>query len=95
MSGTAGADVSGLNAKAPDELRQAGVDKYLATSESTRSACGVWIKHAMNPRYAPDAGHASGVRTDGPVCIAGTPYSVFAREGDPKKLTARAASAPG
>jgi hypothetical protein len=84
--GNAGADVSGLNAAALDELRQAGVDKYLGTSESTRSEHGVWIKHAFNPRFAPDAGYASGVRADGPVCIAGAPYSVFTREGDRKKL---------
>ena len=94
VSGTAGADVSGLNAEALAELRAAGVDKYLGTSESTRSEHGVWTKHAFNPRYASDAGYGSGVRADGPVCIAGTPYSVFTREGtgsskplDPSGLT--------
>lgn len=85
-AGTAAAEVPGLNAKALGELRKAKVDKYLGTAVSTQSEHGVWIKHAFNPRYVPDAGYASGVRADGPVCIAGTPYSVYTREGDPKKL---------
>lgn len=39
-AGTATAEVPGLNAGAIDELRQAGVDKYLGASESTRSEYG-------------------------------------------------------
>ena len=35
-SGTALADVSGLNADAMAELQDAGVDKYLGTSQSVR-----------------------------------------------------------
>jgi hypothetical protein len=85
-SGTASADVSGLNAKALDELRDAGVDKYLGTSVSAQSKHGDWTKHAFDPQYAPDPSYDSGVRADGPVCIAGTDYSVFTRKGDPKKL---------
>ena len=86
VSGTASADVSGLNARALDELRDAGVDKYLGTSVSAQSKHGDWTKHAFDPQYAPDPSYDSGVRADGPVCIAGTDYSVFTRKGDPKKL---------
>jgi len=74
LAGTALADVSGLNAGAMDELRSAGVDKYLGTSQSSSSAYGIWTKHDFDPA------------ADGPMCIAGSPYSVFTREGDPKKL---------
>ena len=84
--GTASADVSGLNAEALDELRDVGVDKYLGTSVSIQSTHGDWTKHAFDPQYALDPGYDSGVRADGPVCIAGTDYSVFTRKGDPKKL---------
>ena len=73
-SGTALADVSGLNADAMAELQDAGVDKYLGTSQSVASEHGVWTKHDFDPA------------NDGPVCIAGTDYSVFTRKGDPKKL---------
>ena len=85
-SGTALADVSGLNADAMAELQDAGVDKYLGTSQSVPSEHGVWTKHDFDPNYVPDETYPSGMRPDGPVCIAGTPYSVFTRQGDPKKL---------
>lgn len=85
-TGSALADVSGLNAKAMKELKAAGVDKYLGTSQSFASDYGVWTRHDFDPNYVPDATYPSGVRPDGPVCIAGTPYSVFTRQGDPKKL---------
>lgn len=85
-SGSALADVSGLNADALHELQAAGVDKYLGTSQSVASNYGVWTKHDFDPNYVPDATYPSGVRPDGPVCIAGAPYSVFTRKGDPKKL---------
>ena len=86
MGGNATADVSGLNADAIDELRDAGVEKYLGTSVSAESEHGVWTKHAFDPKYTPDDTYPSGFRPDGPVCIAGTDYSVFTREGNPKKL---------
>ena len=86
LGGNANADVSGLNADAIDELRDTGVDKYLGQSVSTQSEHGVWTKHAFDPLYTPDGTYPSGFRPDGPVCIAGTDYSVFTREGDPKKL---------
>ena len=85
-AGSALADESGLNAAAMDELRAAGVDKYLGTSQSVKSDYGVWTKHDFDPNYVPDATYPLGVRPDGPVCIAGSPYSVFTRKGDPKKL---------
>jgi hypothetical protein len=86
VGGNVNADVSGLNASAMDELRDADVDKYLGTSVSTGSDHGVWTEHAFNPNYTPDPTYPLGARPDGPVCIAGTEYSVFTREGDPKKL---------
>ena len=76
----------GLNRAAAKELRNAGVDKYLGTSESIKSQHGVWTRHDFDPKYTADATSPTGVRPDGPVCIAGTDYSVFTREGDPKKL---------
>ena len=79
-SGTALADESGLNADAMSELRAAGVDKYLGTSESEKSEYGLWTKHDFDPKYGLDG------RPDGPVCIAGKNYSVFTRQGHPKKL---------
>ncbi|MBU2677859.1 MAG: pectinacetylesterase family protein [Gammaproteobacteria bacterium] len=86
IGGHASADVSGLNADAIKELRDAGVDKYLGTSVSTKSEYGVWTKHDFDPKYALDDTYPSGVRPDGPVCIAGSDYSVFTRKGNPKKL---------
>jgi hypothetical protein len=89
LSLTAGsvlADVSGLNAKAMAELKDAGVDKYLGTSQSFDSDYGVWTRHDFDPQYVSDPTYPAGARPDGPVCIAGTPYSVFTRQGDPKKL---------
>ena len=85
-SGTALADTSGLNDNAMNELRAAGVDKYLGEFEATRSEHGVWTRHDFNPQYVPDPDAPLGVRPDGPVCIAGNDYSVFTREGNPKKL---------
>jgi hypothetical protein len=84
--GLALADESGLNADAMSELQAAGVDKYLGTSQSFPSDYGVWTRHDFDPNYVPDLTYPAGVRPDGPVCIAGTPYSVFTRQGDPKKL---------
>ncbi len=79
-------DEAGLNADAMAELQDAGVDKYLGTSQSVASEYGEWTRHDFNPNYVPDTSYPLGVRPDGPVCIAGTNYSVFTREGDRKKL---------
>ena len=65
---------NGLNRAAAQELRDAGVDKYLGMSQSSASDYGAWTKHDFSPE------------NDGPICIAGTPYSVFTRQGNPKKL---------
>ena len=85
-SSTTLADESGLNADALGELQDAGVDKYLGTAVATQSNHGVWTKHIFDPLYTPDDTYPSGLRPDGPACIAGTEYSVFTRKGDPKKL---------
>ncbi|WP_405230378.1 pectin acetylesterase-family hydrolase [Lentisalinibacter sediminis] len=86
VSGSALAAPSGLNDKAMDELQAAGVDKYLGTAESKASDYGVWTRHEFERKLVPDAEYAPGARADGPVCLTGTPYSVFTRQGDPKKL---------
>ena len=57
MAANVNADTSGLNAEATDELRDAGVDKYLGTSVSTTSEHDVWIEHAFDPLYTPDASY--------------------------------------
>ena len=77
LSGQALAAESGLNGDAWDELRAAGVDKYLGTSQSLASEYGVWTKHDFDPNYVMDGTYPSGMRPDGPVCIAGTPLSLI------------------
>jgi hypothetical protein len=67
----------GLSPQAWLELHDAGVDKYMgqftpATSEDVGDG---WTKHT----YDPDGGN-------GPICIAGTPFSAFTRAGNPAKL---------
>jgi hypothetical protein len=71
----------GLNSQAAHELREAGVDKYLGQFEPAVSADvgDGWTKHTFDPGYGP-AG------PEGPVCIAGTAYSVFTRPGKKNKL---------
>jgi hypothetical protein len=67
----------GLNPQATQELRDAGVDKYLgqfAPAVSAEVGDG-WTKHTFDP--------AGG---NGPICIAGTPFSAFTRPGNPSKL---------
>ncbi|MBW2541132.1 MAG: hypothetical protein JRF15_03500 [Deltaproteobacteria bacterium] len=81
-----GGERKGLSGNAFKELSDAGVDKYLETSSSVESDFGVWTKHTFDREFTPDASYPSGFRPDGPVCIAGTEYSVFTRAGDPKKL---------
>ncbi len=65
----------GLNLIAFAELSAAGVDKYLGefTPISSTDVGDGWTKHTFDP----DGG-------DGPICIAGTPFSVFTRAGNPK-----------
>lgn len=74
----AAAEPPGLSAEARDELAAAGVNKYLGqfAPVSSEDVGDGWVKHTFDP--------AGG---DGPICIAGTPYSVFTREGqNPSKL---------
>jgi hypothetical protein len=82
VSGTASAGQpnhpnKGLNAAAAAELSQAGVDKYLGQFSPIASidVGDGWTKHTFDP----DSGN-------GPICIAGTPYSVFTRQGSPSNL---------
>jgi hypothetical protein len=67
----------GLGLQGFRELHEAGVDKYLgqftpATSEDVGDG---WVKHTFDP----DDGN-------GPICIAGTSFSAFTRQGNPFKL---------
>ncbi len=67
----------GLNRQAKQELVDAGVTKYVgqfAPAFSSDAGQG-WTKHT----YAPDP-------FVGPICIAGTPYSVFTKVRKSKKL---------
>jgi hypothetical protein len=67
----------GLNAFAFLELEASGVNKYLGEFQpvaSTDVGDG-WVRHD----YSPDGGN-------GPICIAGTPYSVFTRAGNPANV---------
>ena len=68
----------GLNREARAELRAAGVDKYLGEYNpvSSEDAGDGWIRLRFDPN--PAAG--------GPICIAGTEYSVFTKIKDPRKL---------
>jgi len=67
----------GLNQQALEELAAVGVNNYLGnfTPISSEDAGDGWVKHSFDP--------AGG---SGPICIAGTPYSVFTRAGNPAKL---------
>ena len=67
----------GLTEQAYQELQDAGVDKYLGqfTPISSVDVGDGWTKHTFDS----DAGN-------GPICIAGTDYSVFTRQGNPSKL---------
>ncbi len=67
----------GLNGDAFLELNAADVDKYLGefTPVSSTDVGDGWTKHTFDP----DGGN-------GPICIAGTPYSVFTRQGKASRL---------
>jgi len=77
MSANGEAGPPGLNSQAGQELRDAGVDKYLGdfTPVISQDVGDGWTKHTFDP----DGGN-------GPICIAGTPYSMFTRAGNSKKL---------
>ncbi len=67
----------GLDSGAAMELRDAGVDKYLGqfTPISSTDVGDGWTKHTFDF----DGGN-------GPICIAGTDFSVFTRAGNPSRL---------
>jgi hypothetical protein len=77
MSADGNAQKSGLNSQAAQELSAAGVDKYLGefTPVSSEPFNLDWTKHTFDT----DGGN-------GPICIAGTDYSVFTKAGNPEKL---------
>ena len=67
----------GLNFLASLELHDAGVSKYSGefVPTSSEDVGDGWTKHTLDP----DGGN-------GPICIAGTPFSAFTRAGNPSKL---------
>jgi hypothetical protein len=67
----------GLNSNAFFELSEAEVDKYLGqfTPISSTDAGDGWTKHTFDFEGG-----------NGPICIAGTDYSVFTRAGNPSRL---------
>ncbi len=72
-----GVSQCGLSPQAFLELHEAGVDKYIGefTPISSTDVGDGWTKHTFDP----DGGN-------GPICIAGTPFSAFTRAGNPSKL---------
>ena len=77
FSGPGNQVARGLNPQAAAELQAAGLDKYLGefTPVASTDVGDGWTKHTFDP----DGG-------DGPICIAGTPYSAFTRQGNPSRL---------
>jgi len=69
--------VKGLSPQAFFELHAAGVDKYLGdfTPASSEDVGGGWTKHTYDV--------AGG---DGPLCIAGTPFTAFTKAANPAKV---------
>lgn len=67
----------GLNAQALQELENSGVNNYLGQFEPviSQDVGDGWVKHTFDPNGG-----------KGPICIAGTPYSVFTNAGNPAKL---------
>jgi hypothetical protein len=68
----------GLNPQAEQELKDANLDKYVGQfSPAFSYPVGEgWTKHEFDP----------GAAFDGPVCVAGTPFSAFTKQGNPAKL---------
>ncbi len=67
----------GLNPAAAAELREVGLDRYVGQAQVIfeNDIGNGWTQHTFDP-----AGGA------GPLCIAGTPYSVYTRIRNPKKV---------
>jgi len=72
---------NGLNANAKKALMQSGVNKYLGrfTPTASQDVGDGWTKHTY--ANTPDVFFG-----DGPLCIAGTPYSLFTKARNPKNL---------
>lgn len=68
----------GLTPQAEQELKDAAVDKYVGqfSPSSSEDVGQGWVKHTFD----------RGELFDGPICIAGTDYSVFTKKGNPAKL---------
>ena len=77
LAGPADHGRRGLSEQAKQELSDAGLDKYLGQfSPAASFPVGQgWFQHIFNP----------GSDT-GPICIAGTPYSVYTKIQNPAKL---------
>lgn len=60
----------GLSAEAAQEIRDAGMDKYLGqfTPTSSEDVGDGWTRHTFDTEQG-----------DGPICIDGSPYSIFTR----------------
>ncbi|MEM8773008.1 MAG: pectin acetylesterase-family hydrolase [Pseudomonadota bacterium] len=73
----AGEEENGLNTRALKELANAGLFKYVNQNKpiSSEPFGDGWIKHTFDAKNG-----------KGPICIAGTDYSVFTRTRDPEKL---------
>ncbi|MBW2288830.1 MAG: hypothetical protein JRG90_13510 [Deltaproteobacteria bacterium] len=67
----------GLSFQAFLELSESGVNKYIGEFDPVVSVDvgDGWVKHT----YDPDGGN-------GPICVAGTPYSAFTKAGNPSNL---------
>jgi hypothetical protein len=66
----------GLSLQAYEELHDAGVDRYVGDfTPATSEPAGEWVKHTFDTDG-----------TDGPICIDGSPLTVFTRLRNPFKL---------
>ena len=86
MSAKGEAGPPGLNADARTRTkgrRRRQVPRNVRGNRKLTSAFGPSTR--STPVRSDDT-YPSGVRPDGPVCIAGTDYSVFTKAGDPKKV---------
>jgi len=77
FSNPGGVSPHGLNPQAKQELKDANLDKYVGefTPAVSFDVGEGWTKHTFEP--------AGG---DGPICIAGTPFSVFTKARNPANL---------
>ncbi len=68
----------GLNRDAKQDIVQSGMTQYLGqfTPAASSDAGDGWTRHTYARNFA----------GDGPMCIAGTPYSVFTKSKHPKNL---------